>query len=79
MKNTVTNTSKEMMAFSDFPPPANYPNYLPNAQYLEYLRLYADNFNLLPSIRFNTIVLSIDRADDYDASGNWKVMSKNTR
>lgn len=30
-KSTVINTSKESSAFSDFPPPANYPNYMHNS------------------------------------------------
>lgn len=29
-KNTIINTSKEVSAFSDFPPPSNFPNYMPH-------------------------------------------------
>lgn len=28
--NTVSNTSKEFSGFSDFPPPKNFPNFLPH-------------------------------------------------
>lgn len=28
MKTTVVNTSKEMMAYSDFPPPIEWPNFM---------------------------------------------------
>ena len=51
-RSLVTNTSKEMMCFSDFPMPADYPNYLHNAQLLQYYRLYADHFGLRKHIRF---------------------------
>lgn len=30
MRSTVINSSKEMSAFSDFPPPDDYPNYMHN-------------------------------------------------
>lgn len=45
-RSTVINTSKEMMCYSDFPIPADYPNFMPNTYTLQYLRLYADAFNL---------------------------------
>ena len=32
MKSTIINSSKEMSAFSDFPPPAEYPNYMHNTK-----------------------------------------------
>lgn len=48
----VVNTSKEMMCFSDFPMPADYPNYMHNSQLLHYFRLYADHFDLLRCIHF---------------------------
>lgn len=38
MKNTVINTSKEMTAYSDFPPPKEAANFMHHSQLLEYLR-----------------------------------------
>lgn len=32
MKSTIINTSKEMSAFSDFPPPAELPNFMHNSK-----------------------------------------------
>lgn len=32
MKSTIINTSKEMSAFSDFPPPAHFPNFMHNSK-----------------------------------------------
>jgi len=57
MKSTVINTSKEMLAYSDFPAPAEYPNYMHNKRILQYIRLYAEHFKLLPHIRFDTEVI----------------------
>ncbi|KAJ3599794.1 hypothetical protein NHX12_033748 [Muraenolepis orangiensis] len=51
-RSLVTNTSKEMMCFSDFPMPAHYPNYLHHAQLLQYYRLYTEHFGLRRHITF---------------------------
>ena len=32
MKSTIINSSKEMSAFSDFPPPPEFPNYMHNTK-----------------------------------------------
>ena len=56
MKSTVINSSKEMMCYSDFPIPAEYPNFMHNKLVLQYLHLYAEHFNLYPYIRFDTEV-----------------------
>ncbi|KHN87427.1 Dimethylaniline monooxygenase [N-oxide-forming] 5 [Toxocara canis] len=64
MKSTVVNTSKEMMAYSDFPPPAEYPNFMHNSLVLEYIRDYANKFDLLKDIRFNTNVEKLERVGD---------------
>lgn len=42
MSSTVINTSKEMMSFSDFPAPRQFPNFMPHKKVLEYFRLYAE-------------------------------------
>jgi len=76
MKSTVTEGSKEMIAFSDFPPPDNFPNYLHNTKVLEYFRMYADHFNLLQHIQFQTEVVSVVKSDDYLKTGRWIVSWK---
>ena len=69
MKSTVINTSKEKMCYSDFPIPDEYPNFMHNTKVLEYFRLYSETFNLLEHIRFNTEVLKVEKADDFEKSG----------
>ena len=52
----ITNTSKSMMCFSDFPCPPDYPPYLPHQLYEQYLHSYAEHFKLHQHIKFNTKV-----------------------
>ena len=73
MKSTVINTSKEMMCYSDFPIPQNFPNFMHNTKVLEYFRLYASHFNLLKHILFNREVSELKRASDFDSSGKWQL------
>lgn len=42
-----TNTSKDLTAFSDFPPPAEYPTFPTAEQVHDYLHAYAEHFGVL--------------------------------
>ncbi|KAI3420107.1 hypothetical protein GPALN_003433 [Globodera pallida] len=79
MKSTVIDTSKEMNAFSDFPPPDHFANYMHNTQMLAYLELYAEHHDLYPYIRFHNTVLGVRRADDYAKNGRWLVKWRDER
>lgn len=59
MKSTIINTSKEMMCYSDFPIPREYPNFMHNSKVMDYFRLYAEKFNLNKYIRYRTEVLKV--------------------
>ena len=72
-KTTVINTSKEMMCFSDFPIPADYPNFMHNTKVYQYFKKYADHFELNRHIRFKHQVLSVRRAEDFEKTGEWIV------
>lgn len=63
-------TSKERMAYSDFPMPNHYPDYLHHRQVLEYLENYAAHFGLWPAITFRTRVDRVAPAPDdgYDVN-----------
>ncbi|GIY48607.1 flavin-containing monooxygenase 5 [Caerostris extrusa] len=76
MKSTVINTHKEMSAFSDFPPPSEFPNYMHNSQVDQYLHMYAEKFELFSHIRFNHEVINVSKFQDYDATGRWKITIK---
>lgn len=75
MKSTVINTSKEFMAFSDYPPPMEYPNFMHNTKLLEYFRMYARKFQLNEYIRFRRRVTRIQPAENYEQTGAWRIYS----
>ncbi|XP_077821189.1 flavin-containing monooxygenase 1 isoform X4 [Macaca mulatta] len=74
-KSVVSNSCKEMSCYSDFPFPEDYPNYVPNSQFLEYLKMYANHFNLLKHIQFKTKVCSVTKCSDFTVSGQWEVVT----
>ncbi|XP_018414553.1 PREDICTED: dimethylaniline monooxygenase [N-oxide-forming] 2-like [Nanorana parkeri] len=74
--SVVTNTSKEMTCYSDFPMPDDFPAYLHNSKVLEYLRLYADNFRLLKYIQFETEVCQVTKRSNFPMNGQWEVLTK---
>ncbi|XP_077188435.1 flavin-containing monooxygenase 5-like [Paroedura picta] len=75
-RSVIINTSKEMMCFSDFPIPEDYPNYMPNGKIMEYFRKYAEHFNLLKYIRFRTKVCNVSKTSDFAETGRWNVVTE---
>lgn len=76
-KSCSINTSKEMMAFSDFPIPVDFPPFMPHNKVLEYFRMYASHFNLHQYIKFNTKVVSVKQTDCHRLTGRWIVEVQN--
>ncbi|XP_003744887.3 dimethylaniline monooxygenase [N-oxide-forming] 2 [Galendromus occidentalis] len=72
MEFTVTNTSKEMSSFSDYPPSPDFPTYLPHKMMLKYLTDYAEHFGVTERIRFNHAVHKIEKLPN----ARWKVVVK---
>ena len=60
-RSTCTTSSKTYMHACDFPIPDEYPQFPHHSQILEYLKNYAENFNLLPFINYQKYVLSINK------------------
>jgi len=56
-----TQTPRDLYCFSDFPMPAEYPEWPSGAQMHTYLNAYTEHFGLRPCIRFQTEVLSLSR------------------
>ncbi len=56
-------SSKEMSAYEGFPMPEEYPDYPSHQEVLRYFQSYAENFGLLPYIRFNTKVKKVNKID----------------
>ncbi|KAG0080913.1 Cyclopentanone 1,2-monooxygenase (CPMO) [Podila epicladia] len=72
-RSTIINTSKELMSYSDFAIPADWPTYLPNQKVAYYFDLYAQHFNLRPHIRFETKVVEVKELND--EKNRWLVRS----
>ncbi|KAL9981806.1 hypothetical protein ACROYT_G010559 [Oculina patagonica] len=74
--STISNTSKHFTCFSDFPMPKEWPNYLPQQQFLEYFQLYAKKFGLEKRIRFETTVHAVEPVSGFSQTaetGRWRV------
>ncbi|NXJ95150.1 FMO1 monooxygenase, partial [Corythaixoides concolor] len=74
--SVISNTSKEMSAFSDFPYPEDFPVFLPNARLLDYLRRYAKQFGIREHIKFGTTVVSVRKRPDFAITGQWDVVTE---
>ncbi len=68
-KSTHLLSSKPLTQYTDYPMPAEYPDYLRHDQVLAYLRSYARHFDLYPLIQFNTTVERVER----QPNGTWAV------
>lgn len=79
MKSTIINTSKEMMCYSDFPIPADYPIFMHNTYVQKYFNLYADKFNLRKYIQFGKEILSINKQPNFKQNGQWNIKVKDNK
>jgi len=81
MGNTVANLNKELMSFSDFVAPREFPQFLPHAKQLEYYRMYADHFHLISHICFQTQVIRVGQTNIVDNRnlGRWEVTTKSLK
>lgn len=66
-------SSRTLSGFVDFPMPETYPDYPSHKQVFNYIKSYADAFDLRKHIAFNT---SVDTATQ-DKDGNWQVVLGN--
>ena len=65
-----TQNPRETYCFSDWPMPADYPEWPSGAQMQAYLQSYADRFDVTPCIRFST---PIDRAEPLPDDAGWRL------
>jgi cation diffusion facilitator CzcD-associated flavoprotein CzcO len=57
-------SSKRMTEFTDYPMPKEFPPFPHHSQALQYLRDYANNFELKRHIRFGSEIIAADRDND---------------
>lgn len=74
--SVIINTSKEMMSYSDYPIPEDFPNYMHNSKVLEYFYNYIEQFQLRKYIKFKTSVCSVKKRPDFDTTGQWDVTTE---
>lgn len=65
-------SSKQLTTFSDFRLPQSTPDHISLPEYVEYLRSYADAFNLWPHINLGHRVTMIEPVDKSQAGTKWK-------
>lgn len=70
---TIINSSKEMSAFSDFPPDPKYPNYMHNTKMVQYIDDYAASVGCLDNIFYEHKVLRVEKAASFEEDGRWDV------
>uniref|UniRef100_UPI0037E9695B flavin-containing monooxygenase 5-like n=1 Tax=Semicossyphus pulcher TaxID=241346 RepID=UPI0037E9695B len=75
-RSLTINISKEAMCYSNFPIPADYPNYMHHSKILKYFRMYAEHFKLLQHIHFQTSVKSVRQRPDFSRTGQWEVVTE---
>ncbi|KAM6921150.1 flavin-containing monooxygenase 5-like [Xenentodon cancila] len=75
-RSLTINIWKEMMCYSDFLIPADYPNYMHHSKILNYFRMYAEHFKLLQRIRFQTSVKRVTQRPDFSHTGQWEVVTE---
>lgn len=66
-----TQNPRDTYAFSDFPMPADYPEWPSGSQMQAYLQSYADHFGVTPHLRLNTLITGATQ----DAEG-WSIRSR---
>jgi dimethylaniline monooxygenase (N-oxide forming) len=66
------NTSRRRMEFSDFPMPADYPDFPHHTQIAAYFDGYVDHFGVRERIRFET---GVQRAERDPGSGVWTLVT----
>ncbi|KAI1388081.1 putative dimethylaniline monooxygenase [Hypoxylon trugodes] len=61
LKSTTANISKYTCGMTDFPMPDKYPYHLTQAQFQEYMELYATHFDMMKDIVFNALLKRVVR------------------
>ncbi|KAI5127314.1 Dimethylaniline Monooxygenase [N-Oxide-Forming] 4 [Manis pentadactyla] len=75
-RSLVTNVCKEMSCYSDFPFQEDYPNFMNQGKFWDYLQEFAKHFDLLKYIRFRTTVCSVTKCPDFSETGQWDVVTE---
>ncbi|GBO00268.1 Dimethylaniline monooxygenase [N-oxide-forming] 2 [Araneus ventricosus] len=78
MPSTIINHSKEMGAISNWAPLKESSNFMRHNELYQYALDIAKSKDALKYIQYNTEVIKVERAHDYEESGRWGVTVQNT-
>ena len=73
MKNTISSSSRNVTEASDFGMSSKAGNFMRHQDVMEYLRDYANHFNLNEDIIFNSRIVSADKNEKHE----WEVTTEN--
>ena len=73
--NLNTNLPSTIMSYRDIPFPTGYPLFLNRKQVIDYIQDVAEKYDLLPMIRFNTTVVTVQQPEEPDDENKncWRV------
>ncbi|MBO0951966.1 flavin-containing monooxygenase [Fibrella forsythiae] len=74
-KSLHINTNRNVMAYSDFPMPADYPMFPHHSQIIRYFEEYVRHFGVADKITFNTSVEDVSRSE----SGSYQIRTSDGR
>jgi cation diffusion facilitator CzcD-associated flavoprotein CzcO len=77
-ESTHTISTKPFTSYPDFPMPDEWPDYPHQSQMGEYLRRYADHFDLRRRLRLATEVVRVQAVDPHNSRTAWDVVSCDT-
>uniref|UniRef100_T1J018 Flavin-containing monooxygenase n=1 Tax=Strigamia maritima TaxID=126957 RepID=T1J018_STRMM len=73
MRSTIANTSKEMTAFSDYPPPEEFPEFMPRECLAMYLEMYSESNRLQTHLHLSHEVVLVRKTRDHAVTGQWLI------
>ncbi|XP_054707669.1 flavin-containing monooxygenase 5-like [Uloborus diversus] len=77
MPTTIINHSKEVAAFSNFPPKKEYNNFMRHSEIYQYIAEYVKHNDVERHIQYNMEVIELRRTEDFVDTGRWIVSAKN--
>ncbi|KAJ8309007.1 hypothetical protein KUTeg_013881, partial [Tegillarca granosa] len=72
----ITNTSREMMRYSDFNFPPHAAVFPRHKEVHDYLIAYANHFDVTKHVKLNTKVIDIQKSENHLQNGKWKVVTQ---
>lgn len=78
-RSLVTNVCKEMSCYSDFPFQEDYPNFMNQGKFWDYLQEFAEHFDLLKYIRFRVSSQGFGRLMDRGQPSLWSNRDRELR